>query len=442
MEDPNEQKSTQQAQPQESALELSTNAQEDPGSTSISGYAQHPHVPHPEYQEFGASQQTYGHGHLTTLQEGSIDPAFQPPPGTQVVPNGNLEGHLRSLIMHHNNTSLVSPQSSLMPPLPLANMPLSEENENSNIQSPPPPHPHPHPPPPHTFHPHQPLPPHFPHGGFYPPLSPMLMHGPMPNMLYAPHYPVSYPIPFEGQTLPYPLFPMGQYPPPGYMPIPLEQPSAGNFMENPEVPGHHAHPPSHLPRHFERNGPRHQRQHSYPKPNPKYHGPRRQHDQQGPFPPRADGHGFQSRQQQQPLQPGLITDEFPPLGTEKLKTKPAPTPTAPEQPELLEARNGSRREHGSRLPTGPRYRGGRNFGARNFGPRRQYHDMEQQQQYEPSPDEIAILNEVIKEQISLATPSTEELEIKHKLQIRLQGLCSKVSPTAELKGFGSLVCAS
>lgn len=439
MEDLNEQKSAQQAQ--EQAPVQGTHAQEDPGSISISGYAQHPYVPHPEYQDIGISQQTYGHGHLMTLQGGNLDPAFQPSPVSQIVPNGNLEGHLRSLIMHHNNTSLISPQSSHMPPLPLANMPISEENETSSIQAPPPP--------PHPFHQHQPLPPHFSHGGFYPPLSPMLMHGPVPSMLYAPHYPLSYPIPFEGQTMPYHLFPMGQYPPPGYIPMLPEQFPAGNFMENTETPGHHAHPPSRLPRHSERNGPRHQRQHSYPKPNPKYHGPRRQFDQQGPPPPRADGHDFQPRQQQQqqqppkPLQPGLVTDEFPPLGTEKPKTKPAPTPIAPEQPELQEARNGSRREHGARLPTGPRYRGGqRHFGARNFGPRRQYHEIEQQQLYEPSPDEIAILNEVIKEQVSLATPSTEELEIKHKLQHRLQGLCSKVSPTAELKGFGSLVCAS
>lgn len=93
-------------------------------------------------------------------------------------------------------------------------------------------------------------------------------------------------------------------------------------------------------------------------------------------------------------------------------------------------------------PSGPRYRGG----SRNFGPRNQQYHMsqerqqQQQQPYQPSPQELAVLTEVATEQIALATPSAEELEHKTKLRERLQKLCTNVSPTAELKAFGSLVC--
>lgn len=66
--------------------------------------------------------------------------------------------------------------------------------------------------------------------------------------------------------------------------------------------------------------------------------------------------------------------------------------------------------------------------------------QQHQQPYQPSSQELAILNEVVKEQIALATPSAEELEHKKRLHERLQKLCSNVSPTAELKAFGSLVC--
>lgn len=361
------------------------------------------------------------------MQNGGVDYASHPQ-DSQIPPNGNLEGHLRSMIMHHNTAA---PSQSPHMPIAIGNPLTGEENENMIMN--------------HPSHPPQHFPPHFPQG--YVQMPPIFMHGPAPGM-YPPHIPIHpYPMQFDGPMLPYPMpqpFHLGQYPPPGYGPMPPEQVSIRGYV--PPVESSEGQPgnlPA-APRQFERNGPRHQRNHSYPKPHQKY-PPRRQYDK-APLPPRVNEHGFHSRQQQQQApQPGLINDDFPPLGTERAKIKATPPLSAavePEQAHQQEGMNGTRRGYMSGPPSGPRYRGG----PRNFGPRGQHQQHSggqqhyQQQPYQPSPQELALLNEVAREQIALATPSAEELEFKKRLRDRLQKLCRNVSPTAELKSFGSLVC--
>ena len=339
--------------------------------------------------------------------------------------------------MHHNAGTMESYESSPHPMTTtgndnIGNHPTSEQNGHGMSPPPPPPHPHMEIP--------QPYPPHFLQGG-YAPMLPMFMHAPPPGMYPPPHMPLHpYPIPFDGQMMPYtmlPPFPLPQFPPPGYAPMPPEQMQIADFAESMDSPDGQVRNPPSAPRQFDRNGPRHQRNHSYPKQHQKYH-------------PRGQGDHFRPphvpRQLPLPPQPGLINDDFPPLGTERPKAKTNIIPAVPEQPTNQQEGMGGSRRGGfiSGPPSGPRYRGGpRNFGPRNLQyqlAQERQQPLLQQQPYLPSPRELAVLTEVATEQIALATPSAEELEHKTKLRERLQKLCSNVSPTAELKAFGSLVC--
>lgn len=335
------------------------------------------------------------------IQNGGVDY----PSKLQEQLGEGLEGHLRNMILH-NNTSVPPPHPPLMPmsmPIPI------EANENGLLRSP-----------------HPPFPPHMQPG--YPPMPPMyLPPGPPGPGLYPPNMMV-YPIPFDGQLLPFPAsqpFPMGQYPPPRYAPVLPDQVTGESFVHvtHPE-PQAGIVPAAPVPRQFERNAGHH-RNLSYPRPHQKYPTPHHRQFDQGP--PRFNGHSFQRRQQPPP---GLIDDDFPPLGTERPKSKmdaPLANPEEPFPPPPMNYAPGP--------PTGPRYRG-----SRNFVPRPHHHN--QQQPYQPSAQELAVLNEVAKEQIEWATPPVEELDYKKKLHEKLQNICTSISPTAELKAFGSLVCGS
>jgi len=366
---------------------------------------------------------------------------------SQVLPNGgDFEGQLRSMIMHHNTGTVESYESS---PHPMTNTgsdnvggnnPTSKQNGHG---MPPPPPRHP----PHPLHPRmeipQPYPPHFLQGG-YAPIPPMFMHAPPPPPppppgMYPPHMPLHpYPIPFDGQMAMLPPFPLPQFPPPGYAPMSPEQIPIAGYAEPMVYPDGQVHSPPSAPRQFDRNGPRHQRNHSYPKQHQRYY-PRGQSDHfRPPHAPR-----------QLPLlpQPGLINDDFPPLGTERPKAKTnIIIPVVSEPTNQQEGMSGSNRGLMSGPPSGPRYRGGhRNFGPQNLQyqlaqERQQQQQQQQQQPYQPPPQALAVLTEVATEQIALATPSAQELEHKTRLRERLQKLCTNVSPTAELKAFGSLVC--
>ncbi|KAF8477126.1 hypothetical protein BDZ91DRAFT_647624 [Kalaharituber pfeilii] len=243
--------------------------------------------------------------------------------------------------------------------------------------------------------------------------------------------------------LPYPgaqPLPSGQYLVPGYAQVLPEQhdtrkvqPPATNLQgdtNSAPTPGQY------------QKGDRYQR-HSSSRPRQRYQNtPRR-------LEPGHDNQNESSLQPPRELRLGLIDDGFPPLGAGKLKPwednftrvsgQSNSRETGIRQPQSSDKLPFGYRPNYNPIsphqaPSAPRHRGPRNFPHRNFP-----HSGAQQQPYQPSEKELSIISEVIAEQVAIATPPDDELLYKKKLHERLQRLCKNVSPTAELKAFGSLV---
>ncbi|RPA77623.1 hypothetical protein BJ508DRAFT_165692 [Ascobolus immersus RN42] len=422
------------------AAGLDAVAQADSGITSMTVNAPAPATQH--YLMAPHQQQQQQQHHQQSQDGNNAGPEVA---GSDL---GNLEGHVRNLILHNQD----QPNGTDTPPQMHANLPahgppmgMGMPHQQGYEQQ----HPHPH----MQMSPHpQQMPPPFMyqqhpiHFGSMPPPAPM--HGYPPPHFY-PHpshfghfegyHDQHFGVPFPHQYAPGPAFSpenlglshpsspaqLAGYPPPPMppqMPMPLSPQGVMPVESNGYGPPAPLPPPPAMEMQAKQQGtppilspgsasPANS-QRGLPESGP------RSHPRSRPVSEYANGAGRMPGGGPPPV---TNTEHYPPLGSQRGPSKPQ---WGPQQ--------GPPISQNQQHPRGQGYRP--NFKQQPHVPRQ----SSAPRQLPPIEDQLKVINEVAEKYIKAATPSEEDLAIRKELKEDLEKICQQVSPNGTLELFGSV----